>query len=174
MFKKSQKCIMWCYCLQIYLQTITSHYALLALLKHYPGRHNVSHLAREIKRSGCYKHFFQYEKATIKCELNSLRIHFLKQCKRSELIPRFLKFRIPTNGCFDNKSVREFQLKLLHKELVRAKENFQSTEENVNNRKAKLLSLLPSELTSPVEDHIEHIRTNWLEWNGKLFMRKSS
>ena len=119
----------------------------------------VSHLAEEIKRSGCYKHFFQYEKATIKCELNSLRIHFLEQCKRSELIPRFLKFRIPTNGCFDNKSVREFQLKLLHKELVRAKENFQSTEENVNNRKAKLLSHLPTELIPPVEDHIGRSRT---------------
>ena len=75
------------------------------------------------------------------------------------MVPRFLKFRIPTNGCFDNKSVREFQLKLLHKELVRAKENFQSTEENVNNRKAKLLSHLPTELIPPVEDHIGRSRT---------------
>ena len=40
----------------------------------------------------------------------------------SDVIPRFLRFRIPTNGCFDNESVRSFQRKLLHKELVRARE----------------------------------------------------
>ena len=55
-----------------------------------------------------------------------------------------------------NKSVREFQLKLLHKELVRAKENLQSTEENVNNQ---LLKQLPSELISPMEEHVGCSRT---------------
>ena len=119
----------------------------------------VSHLAEEIKRSGCVKHFFQYEKATIKLELNSLRIEFLEQCKHSQLIPRFLKFRIPTNGCFDNKSVLEFQKKLLQKELVRAKENLQTTEVNMNNKKVTLLSHLPAELIPPVEEHIRRSRT---------------
>ena len=50
-------------------------------------------------------------------------------------------------------------MKLLHKELVRAKENLQSTEENVNNRKAALLNQLPSELISPMEEHVGCSRT---------------
>ncbi len=54
-------------------------------------------------------------------ENTSLRITFLQKCKYSDLIPRSLRFRIPTNGCFDEKSVHTFQCQLLTKELFKAK-----------------------------------------------------
>ena len=38
------------------------------------------------------------------------------------MIPHFLKFRIPNNGCFDQQKVFEFQIRLLHQEIIKAKE----------------------------------------------------
>ena len=66
-------------------------------------------LALELRRSDCWKQFRHYQKTLQKCENNLLRIDFLKNCKKAELIPKFLKFRIPNNGCFDDKAIHEFQ-----------------------------------------------------------------
>ena len=75
-------------------------------------------MALELRRTSCWKTYLQYQKALGKCNKNSLRLQFLKKCKQSNIIPRFLKFRIPTNGCFDDKAVHEFQVKLLKKEII--------------------------------------------------------
>ena len=40
--------------------------------------------------------------------------------KRSNLIPDFLKFRVPENGVFSDQAVHNFQLKLLRTETSRA------------------------------------------------------
>ena len=63
----------------------------------------------ELKRQGCYKEFLQYKKYVHKFDNCSERIAFLEKCRGSDLIPRFLLFRVPTNGCFDNDSVHNFQ-----------------------------------------------------------------
>ena len=83
-------------------------------------------LALELKRSSCWKQYLHYEKTILKVESNSLRIKFLENCKRADLIPNFLKFRIPNNGCFDEKSIHDFQRQLLNKELLNAKQNLKS------------------------------------------------
>ena len=83
-------------------------------------------LAKELQRSCCWKQYLQYQKALCKVECNSLRIKFLENCKRADVIPKFLKFRIPNNGCFDDNSIHNFQKQLLNKELQRAKTDFQA------------------------------------------------
>lgn len=38
------------------------------------------------------------------------------------LIPMFLKFRIPNNSCFELTSIHNFKIRLLKKELLKAKQ----------------------------------------------------
>ena len=56
---------------------------------------------KELKRNNCYKEYLQYVKAIDKLDKCSLRIVFLEKCRNSDLIPKFLNFRIPNNGCFE-------------------------------------------------------------------------
>ena len=51
---------------------------------------------------------------------NIARVQFLKQCLDNRLIPRFLPFKVPSDGTFNDKAVHSFQLKLLRNELSRA------------------------------------------------------
>ena len=106
-------------------------------------------LALELKRSSCWKQYLHYQKTLVKEENNNLRIKFIENCKRAGVIPRFLKFRIPNNGCFDEKSVHTFQQRLLNKELTRAKDNLriiklQLTEKRDALRKAAPIKCIPS------------------------------
>ena len=78
-------------------------------------------LAIELQRSSCLKQYHNYLRAINKLQVNSLRIKFLENCKQANIIPHFLKFRVPTNGCFDDNSVKLFQRNLLKKEIIRAK-----------------------------------------------------
>ena len=101
-------------------------------------------LAIELRRNGCWKDFLHYQKTLDKCENNALRIKFLENCKRADLIPNFLKFRIPTNGCFDENSIHDFQKRLLHKETIRAKENRQFLLQKLNERRTTLRDKTPA------------------------------
>ena len=83
-------------------------------------------LAKELQRSCCLKQFLQYQKAICKLENNSLRIKFLENCKRADIIPKFLQFRVPNNGCFDGTSIHNFQKQLLNEELQKAKNDSQT------------------------------------------------
>ena len=58
-------------------------------------------LVLQLQRSDCWKEFLQYEKHIKKLENNRLRLKYLESCKHADIIPRFLNFRIPNNGCFD-------------------------------------------------------------------------
>ena len=89
------------------------------LLKKILQRHNIWN---------CYQH---YCKQLAKQIYAKKRVAFLKECKKNGLVPDFLKFRVPDNNCFDPSSVKNFQLRLLSKELhqaieeVKRKENLQ-------------------------------------------------
>ena len=69
-----------------------------------------------------YENISTIPKLLIKIEKNSIRVKFLSSCYKADIIPRFLRFRVPNNGMLDRKSVFEFQKGLLRKELHRAKE----------------------------------------------------
>ena len=76
----------------------------------------------------CYQ---RYCKQLAKQIYAKKRVAFLKECKKNDLVPDFLKFRVPDNNCFDPSSVKNLQLRLLPKELhqaieeVKRKENLQ-------------------------------------------------
>ena len=103
-------------------------------------------LALELRRNGCSKTFVRYQASLQKLKNNTLRIEFLENCFKAEIIPRFLKFRIPNNGCFDDRSVNVFQKKLLRKEIIRAKLELQRTNEKVEGHRNEVKGQIPIQL----------------------------
>ena len=99
-------------------------------------------LALELKRSNSWKHYLHYQKAICKQEINQCRINFLDQCKKNDVIPRFLRFRIPNYGCFDNNAVHEFQRKLLAQELIKAKSQQRNASKRVDDEQNIIKSIV--------------------------------
>ena len=117
-------------------------------------------LAIELQRSCCWKQYLQYQKALHKLDNNILRVKFLDNCKRADVIPRFLKFRIPSNGCFDEKSIHTFQKTLLNKELQKAKTTTQTLTTTLNERRQQLRSVVPEKALPSVILHTRIARNN--------------
>ena len=88
----------------------------------------------------------QYQKALEKRCKNSHRLHFLDECKKSENIPNFLNFRIPTNGAFNDKTVHEFQLKLLKQEIVKARSDLAAKVEQLQLKRNNIKTQVPHAL----------------------------
>ena len=84
----------------------------------------------ELRRNGCFKDYLNYNKVIDKNDKCNERIRFLTKCRENDIIPKFLTFRVPTNGAFDDQSVHNFQQRLLLKEIDCAKK--QSHEHSVN------------------------------------------
>ena len=80
-----------------------------------------------------------------------------KLCK-IDIIPRFLKFRIPNNGCFDDQSVHDFQRRLLRKELFSAKRDFEDCIVKLDEKRSLLRSLLQFDLIPSVVLYIRIAR----------------
>ena len=70
-----------------------------------------------LDKNDLFIRYKKYEKSLCKVLINRLRTKFLLNCKKSDIVPKFLRFRIPQNGCFNEKSVHDFQMKLLHQEI---------------------------------------------------------
>ena len=49
------------------------------------------------------------------------RVSFLSDCVEKKVKPKCLKFRIPSNGCFNHEIVRNFRGKLLKRELKKTR-----------------------------------------------------
>ena len=49
------------------------------------------------------------------------RVKFLRFCLENDIIPDFLRFRVPENGVFSNQAVHSFQTKLLRTEINKAR-----------------------------------------------------
>ena len=78
-------------------------------------------LAKYLKKEEQWKMFLEYERALLKRMRNSCRINFLNSCLQADIVPRFLKFRVPKNGCFEPTIVHNFQKRLLKEECNKAK-----------------------------------------------------
>ena len=104
----------------------------------------------ELTRNNSLREYLQYEKALCKLTINIARIEFLENCRKSDIIPKFLKFRIPNNGCFDDKAVHEFQKKLLHHEIIKAKGDRLQLQNNIDNKRVTLKTCVPSKLIPSV------------------------
>ena len=49
------------------------------------------------------------------------RVEFSRVCLENDIIPNFLRFRVPENGVFSNQAVHSFQTKFLRKEINKAR-----------------------------------------------------
>ena len=105
-------------------------------------------LAKELVHQNCWIEFIRYQRLQEKIHNNRHRIKFLKQCLDSELIPCFLRFRIPNNGCFEHTTVRNFQRKLLHREHYTAIKTSKSLSNNLNAARSNLRNIMPEKLTA--------------------------
>ena len=79
-------------------------------------------LKKFLFKNGTWRLYLQYHRALKKRLHSELRIIFLKSCLSNDLIPKFLSFRLPENGVFDDKTVHNFRRKLLRSELSKAHE----------------------------------------------------
>ena len=77
-------------------------------------------MAKEFQRLGYWKSYLDYERSLVKRERTICRIQFLKSCMEADIIPSFLRFRVPNNGCFEPTVVHNFQRRLLKGELNKA------------------------------------------------------
>ena len=84
---------------------------------------------------------------------NTLRIHFIESCVKADIIPRFLKFRVPNNGVFNDKAVFEFQKRLIRKELYRSKQDLKMTEDKLEKKRQLVKSYVPNKLLPSVAMH---------------------
>ena len=107
-------------------------------------------LSLELTRNDCTKCYLQYRKSLEKLEKNWLRVKFINSCLKADVIPRFLKFRVPNNGAFDQNSVFEFQKSVLRKELYRAKKVFQTLTEKVTSKRQFLQLQVPQYLLASI------------------------
>ena len=110
-------------------------------------------LAIELNRNDCWKTYLQYQSALEKVENNNLRLKFIDSCIKSDVIPRFLRFRVPRNGCFDDDSVHTFQKGLLRKELYRAREDLKFARAKLETRRDAIKNNVPEKLLPSVALH---------------------
>ena len=76
-------------------------------------------------QSNIWKLFQTYLNARKKRANNAERCSFLKKCLDNDIIPGFLRLRVPETGCFDRALVHNFQKRLLRKELLKAEVGLQ-------------------------------------------------
>ena len=87
-----------------------------------------------------------YERALKKLVNCLCRIKFIEQCYQADIIPRFLKFRVPENGCFEPTIVHNFQRNLLKAELNKAKKLKDSHMNVVSTKRTALRDAVKVEL----------------------------
>ena len=92
---------------------------------------------------------------TVKCDQ---RIQFLQNCKKADIIPKFLKFRIPNNGCFDDNAVHTFQKSLLQKEISKAKDQLKVLNNQIQDKLSILRDHTRAKCIPSVLFHIRHFR----------------
>ena len=110
-------------------------------------------LSLELTRNDCTHYFLQYRKSLEKVEKNQLRVKFINSCLQADVIPRFLKFRVPNNGAFDQNSVFEFQKALLRKELYKAKQHTEVLNDKVSTKRQLIQVHIPEYLLSSIAVH---------------------
>ena len=76
-----------------------------------------------------------------------------KKCLQADIIPRFLKFRVPENGCFEPTVVHNFQRNLLKVELSKAKKTKETHSNIIETKRTLLKNLAPINLIPSIVFH---------------------
>ena len=110
-------------------------------------------LHSELRRSACYKDYLNYQNVIEKYDKCVERLNFITKCRDSDIIPKFLLFRVPNNGCFDDQSVHNFQRRLLHKEIATAQNQLKEHAKSLDDKRSSLKVKLPQDLIPSVVWH---------------------
>ena len=94
-----------------------------------------------------------------------MTIESLQTCEDSKLIPKFLKFRIPKNGCFNKNAVEKFQANLLKLEVRNAKTQLEKKKEDTEECLIELRQKIPAKLIPTV---LLHTRVAWFTEKQKV------
>ena len=114
---------------------------------------NETELHSELRRSACYKDYLNYQNVIEKYDKCVERLNFITKCRDSDIIPKFLLFRVPNNGCFDDQSVHNFQRRLLHKEIATAQNQLKEHDKSLDDKRSSLRVKLPPDLIPSVVWH---------------------
>ena len=90
---------------------------------------------------------------------------FLYECVEKNLIPKFLKFHIPSNGCFNHEMVRNFQGRLLTQELKKTRRKKMDFETKLQRNWSKLQGSVKEFLWPSIRFFVR--------WHCRLEMSKS-
>ena len=96
-----------------------------------------------LKKISCYAHYREYKKTRFKLSNSTLRVDFLERSIRSDLIPKFLSFRIPNNGAFEPIAVHNFQRRLLRYEMTNATKLVTQHTANLKEKRELLKTSVP-------------------------------
>ena len=95
----------------------------------------------------CYQRYCKQLAKKINAEK---RVKFLNECRINDLVPDFLKFRIPDVNCFEPSTVKNFQLRLLSKELYKAREESKRKADRLDSARQELKKVTPEHLLPSV------------------------
>ena len=101
----------------------------------------------------------EHRKRYIKSATCRSRIRFLEDCLRNDVIPNFLRFRIPENGCFEPTIVHNFQRRLLKAELSKSIDDKNNAEIKLTQSRAALKLKCPAYLLPSVILYLRHFST---------------
>ena len=99
--------------------------------------------AISLKQVGFWQQYLHYRRSLLKRGNCNCYIQFVENYRSADVIRKFLKFRIPNNGCFEPTAVHNFQRKLLREELFKAKKALAEQESKVCDERNILKSVLP-------------------------------
>jgi hypothetical protein len=114
-------------------------------------------LAIRLKRRNCWKHVPKYFRLLTKRENNMQRINFIVKCRAADITPRFLRFRIPDNGCFEPTVVHNFQRKLLNQELKKARDLLTVHNKSIERVRKEVRESVPSIYIPSIVFNVRHI-----------------
>ena len=110
--------------------------------------------------ASCMKLYLNYQRSRIKQVSNLLRIDFIKNCRQADIIPRFLRFGITSNGCFEPSIVLNFQRRLLRQELLKAKQLADSHKLSVEERLKDLRTQVQARWLPSILLHVRYAIAN--------------
>ena len=103
-----------------------------------------------LKKIRLYEIFHNYRKVRLKMLTCMKRTQFLSKCLNNNLIPNFLRFKIPSNGVFNEKAVFKFQRELLKSELSKAHNDLKYLKQECSKTRLKIQNDIPEVLWSSI------------------------
>ena len=103
---------------------------------------------KSYQNAGCGGTFLAYRRKRSEIKINKRGPIFLRNCQMNYIIPRFLKFRVPENGYFEERNVHNFQKTLLRREIAKASRKLETQQAELVSIRKKTSGFDPFEINS--------------------------